>query len=142
MISNIKELPVPSEHYEQVELFRWLKAKMLENPDYGLAYAIPNGGKRNKKTAVDLQAEGVKSGVPDVCVPVPRYPYHGLYVEMKRIKKSSISTEQKALIARLKEQGYRVEVCKGAESARWAIESYLKLPTWDKILEQIKGVAA
>lgn len=131
MISNIIEIPVPYEHSEQVHLFRWLQVKMLEDPDYGLAYAIPNGGKRSKKTAAILKAEGVKAGVPDVFFPVPRYQYHGLYVEMKRIKKSSVSAEQRVFISRLRAQGYRVEVCKGAEDAKMVIEWYFRLPRWN-----------
>ena len=105
---------------------------MLEDPDYGLAYAIPNGGKRNKKTAVDMQAEGVKSGVPDVCFPVPRYPYHGLYIEMKRTQGGKIEEKQKSWNVRLNEKGYYAVVCRGSGEAIAVIEAYFKLPRWWK----------
>ena len=46
-------------------------------------FAIPNGGKRNAKEAYFMKRTGVKAGVPDLCVPVAKKGYHGLYIEMK-----------------------------------------------------------
>ena len=46
-------------------------------------YHIPNGGTRNKIEAANLKRQGVKSGVPDLCFPLARGKYHGLYIEMK-----------------------------------------------------------
>ena len=34
-----------------------------------------------------LRAEGLKSGVPDLCLPSAHGEYHGLYIEMKRTKR-------------------------------------------------------
>src|SRR5262245_64718583 len=49
-----------------------------------LCFAIPNGGARDVITAGRLKAEGVRAGVPDVCLPVARAGYHGLFLEVKR----------------------------------------------------------
>lgn len=50
-------------------------------------YHVPNGGKRDAKTAAHMKALGVKPGVPDLCLPIPSHPYpkqfHALYIEMK-----------------------------------------------------------
>ena len=54
-------------------------------PELELMYAIPNGGKRHIHTAVVLKQTGVKSGVPDIFLPVRRGK-HGLFIEMKRKK--------------------------------------------------------
>lgn len=132
MISNIKERPIPSEHAEQCAFFRWLGLMIIDNPDVGLAYAVPNGGRRHIGTAVKLAAEGLKPGVPDICWPVPRYPYHGLYIEMKRAKGGSVSPEQKAWVSRLREQGYLVEVCHGFEEAKRVFCGYMALRRWGK----------
>lgn len=39
--------------------------------------------KRDKATAVALKRQGVKAGVPDICLPVARNGYHGLHIELK-----------------------------------------------------------
>ncbi len=63
---------IPTEHVEQVSLMRWAALTKRRRPELALLYAIPNGGDRHKAVAAKLSAEGVKSGVPDLCLPVPR----------------------------------------------------------------------
>ena len=94
-------------------------------PELGLLYAIPNGGKRAIKTAIALKAQGVKSGVPDMCLPVARGGYHGLYIELKRQKGGVVSETQKSWITALNTQGYKAIICHGAEEAIEQIRGYL-----------------
>lgn len=54
-----------------------------------------------------------------------RQGFHGLYVELKRQKGGSLESSQEDIIARLRQAGYRVEVCMGWWEAREAIENYL-----------------
>ena len=115
-----------TEHEEQVALMRLVELHKGRWPELGMLYAVPNGGNRNIITARKLKAEGVKPGVPDLCLPVPRGEYHGLYVEMKRQKKSSISPEQVQWIAALRGQGYRAEICLGAAAAWEVIQEYVR----------------
>ena len=76
---------VPNEHFEQRELVKWFRQTFK-----GVRiFAIPNGGIRSLSTAAKLKAEGVSSGVPDLCVPEWR-----LWIEMKRVKGGSLSAEQ------------------------------------------------
>jgi len=116
---------IPTESEEQKALFQWAKLSEGRYPELKLMHHIPNGGHRNKVVAVKLAAEGVKRGVPDICLPVARNEYHGLYIELKRTKGGSVSAEQKAWIATLKEQGYLAVVCRGCREAISAIEDYL-----------------
>jgi hypothetical protein len=51
--------------------------------------------------------------------------YHGLYIEMKRAKGGQLSPPQKEWIDRLRAEGYRVEVCAGADAAMEVITGYL-----------------
>ena len=60
--------PVPLEDAEQRIIFQWAAMETAARPELGLLYAIPNGGKRAIKTAIALKAQGVKSGVPDMCL--------------------------------------------------------------------------
>ena len=89
-----------------------------------LAFAIPNGGERNKAVAAKLKAEGVKPGVPDICVPVAVGSWHGLYVEMKKIG-GKASDEQKEWNRALTLNGYRVYLCEGWRMAAEAIQLYI-----------------
>ena len=77
------------------------------------------------RTAANLKKEGVKAGVPDIVLPVPRGAYHGLYIELK-VGRNKTSLKQKEWISMLKEQGYFVEVCYGWIAAKEVIENYLK----------------
>ncbi len=112
------------EHAEQAALFRWAIFARARLPELALLYAVPNGGHRHKAVAARLKAEGVKAGVPDVCLPVARGGHHGLYVEMKTAT-GRPSKLQRRWLALLREQGYRAEVCHGWVAARIVIENYL-----------------
>ena len=63
---------VPSEAQEQKALFRWAELAKGGHPELGLMYATPNGGSRNPIEARHLKEQGVKPGVPDIFLPVPK----------------------------------------------------------------------
>jgi len=116
----------PKEHDEQVRLFQWAAWAINRYPELELLHAIPNGGHRNPATAARMKREGVKRGIPDIFLPVPRRGYYGLYLELKRPMGGRLSGAQAEVIAKLKEQGFRVDVCRGFEEAREALEGYLR----------------
>lgn len=118
---------VPYEHDEQAFLITRAYYQRNIYPELQLMFAIPNGGLRNKGVAKKLKKEGVKSGVPDLMLPVARGGYHGLFIEMKRIKKSSTDDNQKLWHKNLTEQGYKVVVCKGEQQAWKDLIEYLNL---------------
>jgi hypothetical protein len=125
MASN--QLPAPTESAEQIALFQWAAFQERALPEIALLYHIPNGGKRYAATAKRLKAEGVKAGVPDLCLPAPRGGFHGLYIELKRTRGNSPTDHQTEWIASLTGQGYKAVVCYGWEQAASAITAYLKL---------------
>lgn len=129
---------VPTEHQEQSTVISWADIQSLVLPELRLLFAIPNGGKRNVITATMLKREGVKAGVPDLCLPVPRGPFYGLYIEMKR-RGGNTSKEQDWWIGQLIKQGYQVVVCFGAEEAISAVMQYLNLPCGES---RIHGLGA
>lgn len=108
-----------SEHDEAVELMELVLAREPDCPELELFYAVPNGGDRHAATAGKMKDEGVRPGVPDYALPVPRGVYHGLYIELKSLT-GSPSREQRRWIQRLREHGCRAEVARGALEA-WAI---------------------
>ena len=115
----------PTEHQEQVALFDWRNYAVHRNPKLALLHAIPNGGLRSKATAARMKREGALAGIPDICLPVSQNSYHGLYLELKRPIGGRLSDKQSEIIAMLREEGYRVDICRGFDAAREAIESYL-----------------
>lgn len=124
---NNTAVPCPPESTEQTWLFRWAYMMSNSHPDLKLMYHVPNGGSRNKIEAAKLKAQGVKSGVPDICLPVPKNGYNGLYIELKRRKGGTVSKEQREWIVALNKQGYLAEVCKGFDEAVEVIERYLNI---------------
>ena len=110
---------------EQATLFQWAAFNEGKYPELALLYHIPNGGSRNKIEAYNLKRQGVKAGVPDLCLPVARGKYHGLYIELKH-GKNKLSDNQKIWLKRLQNQGYCAECCYGWQAAANLIEEYLK----------------
>lgn len=117
---------VPRESAEQEALMDWANRASGKWPELALLYHIPNGGSRNEIEAVHLRRQGVKAGVPDLCLPVARGGCHGLYIELKRREGGRISANQSAWLMALNAQGYAAVVCNGWEEAKSTIESYLK----------------
>ena len=117
---------IPTESVEQQCLFNWAKLREAIYPDLALMFHVPNGGKRDIATATRFKAEGVKAGVPDIFLPVPRGEYHGLFIELKRIKYSTVSKEQRQYILQLRRLGYAAFVCKGWQNAAGTIVKYLE----------------
>ncbi|QIT54106.1 VRR-NUC domain-containing protein [Aquisalimonas sp. 2447] len=113
-----------SEHDEQAALFRWAGFARVRWPELAVMHAVPNGGHRRKATAGMLKAEGVRRGVPDICLPVPRAGFHGLYIELKT-RRGTATRDQRWWIDALRRLGYRAEICRGWEAARAVIEDYL-----------------
>jgi hypothetical protein len=116
----------PSESVEQICLFRWAAFSEGAHPELALMYHIPNGGKRDMTTAKRLKAEGVKSGVPDINLPVSRSGYHGLYIELKKQKGNNTTDNQDYWLDELNKQGYFTAVCRGWEEASKVIIRYLE----------------
>ncbi len=113
-----------TEHAEQCVVIEWATYNTTRWPQLRTLYAIPNGGKRERSVAAKLQAEGVKPGVSDLCLPVSRNGKHGLYIEMK-VKPNKPTEEQLCWLADLDSFGYRAVVCYSADEAIAEITQYL-----------------
>ncbi len=120
-------LPVPTEHEEQKRLFQEAALRARRHPEWALLYAVPNAAKRSPALAAYMAAEGLRSGIPDICLPVPRGEYHGFYGELKRQRGGTLQPEQREWLEALRAQGYFANVYRGCDEALRAIEAYLSL---------------
>lgn len=68
---------------------------------------------------------GYEKGMPDLAIFEPRGAFHGLFVELKRTRGGTVSVDQRIMMARLRDRGYQVAVCKGATEAIDTITAYL-----------------
>lgn len=117
-----------TEAQEQKAVFDWALQPSVRAayPELKLLYHIPNGGKRDVVEAKHLKQTGVKPGVPDLCLPVARDKFHGLYIEMKT-EKGRIRPEQTWWLEELSCQGCYATICRGWEAARDTLMWYLSL---------------
>lgn len=114
-----------TEHDLQVSIIAECDRRAFNEPLWGLIYAIPNGGHRKKGVAAKLKAEGVRAGVPDLCWPIARHGYHGLYMELK-IGRNRPTDAQRAWINTLIAQNYYVVVTFEFNHALEQLEWYWK----------------
>lgn len=124
-----------TEHEEQVVVIAWANDVASSHPELGLLFKIANDGNRRINYAMKMKAEGLKSGVPDLFLPVARQGYHGLFIEMKRrgatpSRDGKLSKTQEEWFVSLKAQGYRVEKCIGADEAIAVLLDYLTKKVW------------
>ena len=115
----------PRESVEQQTLIKWARLARRKYPELDMLYHITNEGKRSVVTGARLKSEGLKPGVPDLCLAVARGGAHGLYIEMKRTKGGRVSPQQAAWLEKLAHEGYATAICRGWEQARDVIERYL-----------------
>lgn len=155
-----EQLAGESEHSHQVALFQWAAMNVGNDDRLHFLFAVPNGatfGSTQKERAIrggKMKAEGLRTGVPDVMLPVPslrwgldqyvtrethlvRNWYHGLYIEMKkpaaRLKREpkhkwdtgGVDEEQVNWLNFLEQQGYKCTVCYSWYEAANEIKFYL-----------------
>lgn len=119
----------PTEHDLQAELFQRIQndLEVIRRPALAMCFAVPNAGQRTKRAALKLKAEGLKSGVPDICCPVARGGWFGLWIEMK-LPNRPIAPSQADWLAALEREGYKVAVHESVEGAWAELVNYLDMP--------------
>lgn len=100
-------------------------------PELVWVFAIPNGGSRGKtkdeamRVGAMLKAEGVKAGVSDIFVPIPRHGRCGLFIEMKREDGGTLSDKQREFGSAMQAAGYGFVCCHGWLEAVKIIKQWL-----------------
>jgi len=108
----------------QKAIFEWARLFSGALDGLELMFAIPNGGHRRKQTAKRLKAEGVKAGVSDICLPVARGGFHGLWAECK-VGNNRLTEKQAEFLTSMEMQGYYTAVWWTFDQAKSNIVNYL-----------------
>lgn len=117
-----------SERQHQQAVMKWARQPSIRErwPELALLHHIKNETTGGAAEVAADKAMGVKKGVPDLCLPVARGGFHGLYIEMKT-PSGKASEAQRWWVTRLTEQGYRAVVCNGYDAAVAELCWYLSL---------------
>jgi hypothetical protein len=116
-----------SEHTEQRALVTWAALQSKTIIELASLFSVPNGAYVSNAQAGKLKSEGLRAGVPDLFLAIPRRGFAGMFIEMKRVTGGVVSEAQKEWHQRLAGNGYHVVVCKGFDAAKEEILNYLKL---------------
>ena len=115
-------LPALTEQQEQEAVIQWAQASIARLPGIELLFHVPNENAHRKVR------QGVAAGVPDLCLPVARGGWHGMWIELKRADHSNgPSPAQLAWLERLQCEGHYCALCYGASEAIDAITRYLEM---------------
>lgn len=89
-----------------------------------LLFHPANGGLMPMGTAGKLKGMGLRQGVPDLLLAIPRAGKHGLFVELKT-QQGRLRGKQVWWLHNLRNEGYGAICCRGFEDARTRITAYL-----------------
>lgn len=113
-----------TESNEQIAAMDWLRA---QHPNIALhTLHIGNERKASYYAGYIMKRMGVLKGASDLFMAWPSGGFHGLFIEVKS-KIGRPSAEQKAFLQRMKDVGYRAEICYGAEEVINTMKEYIGL---------------
>ena len=113
---------IESQH--QMNLFCWANMVRNQYPELELMYAIPNGADVSGRHRIRLVREGLKSGMPDIHLPVSRHGYHSLYLELKT-GTGRTSRNQERMMNLLEDHGNLCKVSRSLHESIRILEEYL-----------------
>ena len=107
----------------QADFFNKLKLLFPTLPDK-LCFAIPLGGSRHKLEAINLKRQGVKSGISDVILLIPKNGFASLCLEFKT-EKGKQSPEQIEFQKQAEACGNKYVVVRSVAGAIETVKEYL-----------------
>lgn len=107
----------------QINLMAWLNFKYPDVAEDTIH--IANQRACSIQQGKLLKRMGVKAGVPDLFIAVPRNGFYGLWLELKE-GKGKPSKSQQDFILRMNTRGYMALTAIGLDAAKSIIEAYLE----------------
>lgn len=119
----------PTEFQIQSAIVEWAALNERRWPELRLLWATPNGGKRSFWEARRAKKEGMKAGVPDLQLAVPRLSYGALFIEVKT-PTGKLTLPQQRFLKLLNESGNLAVIVRSVSEGVDILEKYLKLPKY------------
>lgn len=112
-----EEGDIQADFFDKVKLF-------FPNLPEKLLFAVPNGGSRHKIEAANMKRQGVKSGVSDVILLIPKKGFASLLLEFKT-QSGQQSDEQKEFQRQAEMCGSKYVIVRSVKDALAAMKDYL-----------------
>lgn len=109
-----------SESAIQKTVMQWANVHPLLR---GFIIHIPNEGKRTSRYGKSLKDMGMRPGVSDLFIAMPRHGFCGAWIELKS-KNGVLSDSQKEFIRDMIDQHYFTKICRSIEDAIDTINWY------------------
>lgn len=84
---------------------------------------FPNEGKRTCRFGKLLKDMGMRAGVSDLFIAIPRHGFCGAWIELKS-KNGRVNSSQKDFLSDMESQGYFTKVCRSIEDSIEIINWY------------------
>lgn len=88
----------------------------------GLVLHFPNEGRRTARYGKLLKDMGMRAGVSDLLIAMPRHGFGGAWIELKS-EDGILSSPQKAFLEDMNQQNYFTAVC-------WSIDEAINIISW------------
>lgn len=116
-VHNNEEARIQTKFFELIDIY-------FPNIPDKLIFAVPNGGSRHVREAANLKRQGVKSGVSDVVVLIPKKGFAALCIEFKS-PKGKQSDEQKVFQNQAESCRNKYVIVRSASQAIEELRKYL-----------------
>jgi hypothetical protein len=119
----------PTEREDSMAVMAWarLMVETGQEPRLALLRCGFEGLRLSMGLRMQVKKQSISTGWPDLSISVACHGYHGCFVEVKRLKGGVLQDDQKIMHELLREQGYYVEVCKGADATIRFLKEYLDI---------------
>lgn len=122
--AKTRKRPSEEEHHIQCECVKYFN---LQYPRLrGRLFAVPNGGRRDEKTAAKLKAEGVVAGVADLILLKSNRDYGALLIEMKTLKGRQRDSQKQWQNIVCADGEYKYVVCRSFDDFKREVNDFLK----------------
>lgn len=127
---STKKKPTHTESKIQQAYIRWVRAS--NDPRLSWVHSSQSAGFRSIPARQRAKAEGLTSGVADVCVPYPCGKYHGLYLEFKSAKRKQ-TPDQARFQKWCERHDYQYHVVRSTDQAIEVTRHYLSADSLGKV---------